>query len=89
MERRGGIGVGVRGVWLGVARGAWCGGVARDGSGAWCMVRDAWGWVGWGAWGGAHLAREKLDHLADGHARGEAVRVHDDVGADAEVGEGQ
>ena len=34
------------------------------------------------------LARDELDHLAHGHARREAVRVHDHVGAPALLAEG-
>lgn len=37
----------------------------------------------------ARLAAEELDHLADGHAAGEAVRVHDEVGRDAALRKGQ
>ena len=35
----------------------------------------------------AGLARQQLDHLADRHAGGETVRVHDEVGADAGLAE--
>ena len=34
------------------------------------------------------LGANELQHLADGHAAGEAVRVHDEVGADAALAEG-
>ena len=33
------------------------------------------------------LPRNELDHLADGHAGGEAMGVHDEVGTDARVRE--
>lgn len=34
------------------------------------------------------LRAEEFDHFADGHTRGEAVRVHDEVRADAGLAEG-
>src|SRR5690349_6510113 len=52
-----------------------------------------WNWITYGSFVEGALehsrfAGQKLDHLAHRHSRGEAVRVHDDVGADALVGEG-
>mmetsp|Transcript_3489 Transcript_3489/g.13509 ORF Transcript_3489/g.13509 Transcript_3489/m.13509 type:complete len:235 (-) Transcript_3489:2031-2735(-) len=45
------------------------------------------GAVGLAAGEDAGLAGDELDDLADSHAAREAVRVHDEVGADAGVGE--
>ncbi len=38
---------------------------------------------------GCRLACHELDHHADGHAGGKAVRVEDNVGREARVGERQ
>ncbi|GIX62066.1 U5 small nuclear ribonucleoprotein-specific helicase [Babesia caballi] len=38
---------------------------------------------------GVPLGGDELEHLADSHARGEAVRVHDEVGDPAVLAEGQ